>query len=337
MKILFFTPSFYPTTGGLESVARSLAKGLSEQNYIVKILTFTPLQDAQEINEGYEIIRTTHKLDIFKLYLDCNIFVHHNISLKGIWPLFLFPKKWVVLHHLTYYDFNGKLTFLERIKRYLSILANNVSVSNFVNQTLPKKGEVIHNPYNEDIFYLKSHLKRAHRLLFVGRLVSDKGCLLLLESIHKLKMEGIEVYLSIIGDGPEQAKLKKYCRDKKIEKLVNFLGLKTGSDLADEYNKHQTLVIPSIWKEPFGIVALEGIACGCNIIVSDGDGLIESSLGCGYPFIKGDCADLVSTIKKVHLNGDLDATYKIPSLLKEYSQSAVAKNWVKFFNSVYEN
>ena len=219
MKILFFTPSFYPTTGGLESVARSLAKGLSEQNYIVKILTFTPLQDAQEINEGYEIIRTTHKLDIFKLYLDCNIFVHHNISLKGIWPLFLFPKKWVVLHHLTYYDFNGKLTFLERIKRYLSILANNVSVSNFVNQTLPKKGEVIHNPYNEDIFYLKSHLKRAHRLLFVGRLVSDKGCLLLLESIHKLKMEGIEVYLSIIGDGPEQAKLKKYCRDKKIEKL----------------------------------------------------------------------------------------------------------------------
>lgn len=337
MKILFFTPSFFPNTGGLESVARSIAKSLVNHQVSIQLITLTPLREENEIKEGYEIIRCPNKMTLLKAYFNCDIFFHHNVSLKGIWPLILFPKKWVVLHHITYYDFYGHLSLLERFKRILSSFGKNVSVSNYVNQTLPKKGLVIHNPYNEEVFRYKPEIKRVKRLLFVGRLVSDKGCMLLLESIYLLKLKGIDAYLTIVGEGSEKDKLTQYCIAKKICNLVIFSGLKTGDALVDEYNKHQTLVIPSIWKEPFGVVALEGIACGCNVIASDGDGLAEACLGLGHLFKKEDIHSLSDAILEHHINTPINKIILIPIQLKNHYQNTIAATWINYLRTIYEN
>lgn len=48
------------------------------------------------------------------------------------------------------------------------------------------------------------------------------------------------------------------------------------------------MIVPSIYNEAFGIVTLEGLACGCRCIVSDGDGLHEAVGKYGTLFIKGD-------------------------------------------------
>lgn len=335
MKILFYTPSFYPNTGGLESVARSIAKSLVSYQFKIQVATLTPLLNSEELEEGYEIIRYPNKFSLLKAYLNCDIFFHHNVSLKGIWPLLLFPKKWVILHHLTYYNFIGQLSLLERLKRALSYFGNNVSVSNYVNQTLPKNGVVIYNPYNEEIFYFKPEVEREKKMLFVGRLVSDKGCMLLLEAIYKLKTQGVEVYLDIVGDGPERNRLTQYCDEKNICNLVQFLGVKKGVALASEYNKHDTLVIPSIWKEPFGVVALEGIACGCKIIASDGDGLSEACLGVGYLFKKGDVSSLSDAILEHHINAS--KMNSVPVQLAAHRQDKIAEKWVEYLKTVYEN
>lgn len=337
MKILFFTPSFYPNTGGLENVARSIAKSLVFHQFSIQLITLTPLQEAPEVEDGYEIIRCPNRMTFFKAYLHCDIFFHHNVSLKGIWPLLLFPKKWVILHHLTYYNFFGRLSLLERLKRGLSYFGKNVSVSTYVNQTLPKSGSVIYNPYDDEIFYPKPEVKKDKKILFVGRLVSDKGCMLLLEAIYLLKKKGIEVYLDIVGDGPEQKKLAYYCKEQNISNLVQFLGLKNGNALADEYRKHQTLIIPSIWKEPFGLVALEGIACGCNVIASDGDGLTEACLGIGYFFKKGDVISLCEAILEHHIDIPLNKINKLPIQLKAHHEDEIAKAWVNYLEAIYEN
>jgi glycogen(starch) synthase len=58
---------------------------------------------------------------------------------------------------------------------------------------------------------------------------------------------------------------------------VNFRGVKSGQELVRELNRHRVIVVPSRWQEPFGLVALEGVACGCRAIIADSGGLREAA------------------------------------------------------------
>jgi glycosyltransferase involved in cell wall biosynthesis len=62
-------------------------------------------------------------------------------------------------------------------------------------------------------------------------------------------------------------------------------------------NAHRILVVPSRYDEPFGIVALEGIACGCLVIGSRGGGLKEAIGPCGLTFDNGDAAGLAGLLE----------------------------------------
>ena len=52
------------------------------------------------------------------------------------------------------------------------------------------------------------------------------------------------------------------------------------------------MVIPSRWREPFGVVALEGLACGCVVLASDGGGLPDAVGPAGLIFKRGVQDDL---------------------------------------------
>jgi glycosyltransferase involved in cell wall biosynthesis len=62
-------------------------------------------------------------------------------------------------------------------------------------------------------------------------------------------------------------------------------------------NRHRILVVPSIWEEPFGIVALEGIASGCLAIGSEGGGLADAIGACGMTFPNGDSTALAALLE----------------------------------------
>jgi glycosyltransferase involved in cell wall biosynthesis len=276
MKILFYCLSLYPKTGGLETVAQILAQGLSDKGHEVYLITDTSLNEFEEIQAHYNILRKPKKLKIWQLYLHCDLFIHHNVSLKGMWPLLLFPKPWVVIHHLTYYNRNGQLKPLEWLKRNLSRFAINISCSHYVNNTLPKKDHVVWNPYDEQTFY-NQHLERKEKsFVFVGRLVSDKGCDILIEAFVRLVAEHPDATLTIVGDGPDKPKLLALVAQYDLKEQVFFTGILKGNSLAAKLNEHQMAIIPSIWQEPFGVVALELIACGCIPIYSDVGGLREA-------------------------------------------------------------
>src|SRR2546423_11563028 len=113
-------------------------------------------------------------------------------------------------------------------------------------------------------------IPRNKELVFLGRLVSDKGADLLLMSLAKLKAQGLTPKLTVIGTGPEECSLKQQSVRFGIDGQVSFVGAKIETDLAQLLNEHQIMVVPSRWQEPFGIVALEGIACGCIVVGSEG-------------------------------------------------------------------
>ena len=331
MKILIYTPAFLPKIGGLENMAHMLGKELSALNHQVTIITLTA-NDNHDNFLDYSVIRKPSLLKLWQEYLHCDLILYLNISLKGIWPLLFKKKPAFVSHQITYFNFDGSLNYLERLKRYLTRYMINISCSDYVRQTLPKsQGVVIHNAYDQNIFKsIITYTNRTKDLVMVGRLVSDKGVDTLLEALYHLKKDNILPNLSIIGEGPELSYLKGLSTKYNLDEQVIFLGKIIGTDLAQEINKHKIMIVPSKWKEPFGLVALEGLACGCKLIVSDTGGLKEASGGFCSTFENGNAISLYE-ILKISIKDNLNSP-DCSLHLKNHEAVNITKQYAQCFN-----
>lgn len=335
MKILIFSPAFLPMIGGLENMAYMLAKEWTEAGMEVTLITNASQGDFIDDKEPFKIVRNPTNNIYWSVYLKTDMVFFLNVSLKGIWPIFFKKKPVFVSHQITYFNINGKLNFLEKIKRQLSMRFVNISCSSFVRDTLPtKKGVVIHNAYNSAIFSnITGYEKRIKDIIFVGRLVSDKGLDTLLKALGLLKSERNQnLSLEIIGVGPELKYLKELCHVLSIESQVTFLGKMIGVDLCKKINEHKIMVVPSKWKEPFGLVALEGIACGCKMVVSKYGGLNEAVGGMAQLFENGCETSLASAILS-SLNTPLFSKEVIEDHLRRHKQKYVAQEYLFLFKN----
>jgi glycosyltransferase involved in cell wall biosynthesis len=155
---------------------------------------------------------------------------------------------------------------------------------------------VIPNGYREELFRRLPSVARDRELAFLGRLVSDKGVDILLHALERLATCGLRPALSVIGEGPEEHALRGMSRDLGLEPQVRFLGARTGEELPRLLNAHEILVVPSRYHEPFGTVALEGIACGCVVVGTHGGGLPEAIGACGITVPNGDAGALANAL-----------------------------------------
>lgn len=295
MKVLMFSPAFYPSIGGLEAVVAMIAEGLSNLDCKVKVVT-TTFGSGDDSAFPYKVIRSPSVSELLALTRWCDVFFHHNVSLKGIWPLLFVRRPWVVAHHGWYTRTDGALGWQDSLKRFVTRFATNIAVSQAVAAHLPVDCTVIPNPFRDDLFRLVPDVARDRELVFLGRFVSDKGCDLLLEALAILAAQGMRPALTVIGSGPEEANLIKQSHDLGITDQIVFAGKKSGEELVNLLNQHAIMIIPSKVQEGFGIVALEGIACGCHVIASSGGGLPEAIGDCGVTFPNGDPQVLASRI-----------------------------------------
>ena len=111
--------------------------------------------------------------------------------------------------------------------------------------------------------------------LFVGLLEEHKGILNLTEAFRHVKDEA-EVELLIVGTGSLEDKLKRLIAQQGCQDRIKLLGrIDDKGILANLYANAIALVIPSIWPENAPLVALEALACGTPIVVSNQGGLPE--------------------------------------------------------------
>lgn len=111
-------------------------------------------------------------------------------------------------------------------------------------------------------------------ILFVGRLVKQKGVEYLLRAIYQAKEQFPDLRLKIVGMGELESALKRLCTNFMISDRVEFLDWKSGQELVRLYQKAQMVIIPSIY-EPFGMTALEALACQRPVVASRVGGLQE--------------------------------------------------------------
>lgn len=331
MKILIYSPLFYPSIGGLETVVLILAQEFVAQGHQVKLVSQTPSAELDKF--PFEVIRNPHAYSLLALTRWCDIYFQPNISLKGIWPLFLIHKPWVVAHHNWYTRTNGELGWQDYIKHFMVQFASGISVSQAVANHISTPSKVIPNPYREDVFYQRSNIPRDQELIFVGRLVSDKGVDLLLEALSELKETGLTPKLTVVGAGVEGTNLHELAESLNIQEQVNFVGIKVEQELAELLNRHQIMVVPSRWQEPFGVVALEGIACGCVVIGSEGGGLKEAIGLCGVTFPNGQVTALTTILANLLTDPEQMIVYRkqAEKHLSIHQKSCVAQAYLQVF------
>lgn len=332
MNILITSYFFKPHIGGIETITENLANEFVRMGHRVIIVTTSTLDNNNEFKLPYPVLRNPSVKEIYNAYKWCDIFVHSGISLKWIWPLFIKKRPWVIIYHQVYYQKGWKGI----IKKICSLFSHNIAVSNTSKKGYElKKATVIYNSYNESIF---NNINKSPRnnFVFVGAVTHDKGCNILLEAFDKFKKETNSDYkLYIIGDSIErrlfekQASILSSCND------IIFLGQKSQEEVASILNENRILIVPSITPEAFGIVTLEGLACGCIVIGSNKDGIEEALGGCGITFEKGDINDLSLKMKEAYNYTEQDylkMRNKAKKHLEELSLHNIAKQYISFFS-----
>ena len=295
MKILFSSYAFSPSVGGIESVSKILAENFSTEGHDVQLITETLGEEVA--GAKYRLIRKPSFAKLLRLLRWSNLLFQNNISLRSLIPALLLRKRAVVVHQTWIQNVRGEINWNDRIKRALLPFVTNIAISQAIADRLGTPALVIGNPYDDNVFRLLPNVVRDRTIAFLGRLVSDKGADLLLQAMKLLQSEGLTPDLTIIGAGPEEQNLRKLAHELGLDRQVTFAGEKSGPPLAELLNRHRILVVPSRWAEPFGVVALEGIACGCVVIGSENGGLKEAIGPCGVLFENGNAHDLADRLK----------------------------------------
>lgn len=104
-------------------------------------------------------------------------------------------------------------------------------------------------------------------ILYFGRLAKEKGVKTLIDAAQKVNCK-----LVILGTGPIEDELKEYAKGSPN---IKFKGFRTGKVLEDFIKNSKCVVLPSEWYENGPYSAMEAMAMGKPLIVSDNGGLPE--------------------------------------------------------------
>lgn len=118
------------------------------------------------------------------------------------------------------------------------------------------------------------------KILFVGRLAAKKGVDWLLHAFALALQDRPDLHLNIVGGGPMGTELKELADQLGIFPRVSFSGPVPHRELPARYSESCVSVIPSIRakggdREGLGLTAIEALACGCPVIVSDTPSLAD--------------------------------------------------------------
>jgi glycosyltransferase involved in cell wall biosynthesis len=184
-------------------------------------------------------------------------------------------------------------------------------------------GSVIYNPV--DIGVIRRTEEEFGKVLFIGNVTERKGIMRLVEAVSDM-----DVMLHIIGDG--------YMLPKIDGKNIVKHGRVEYQELLTHLSTAEMLVVPSLWPEPFGRVAVEGMAAGVPVITSPMGGLPEV-VGDGGMIMEGvEVEDIRDTIIIVHEDEELrkDLGEKGLKRSKRFHPDTIAEEMIALYNRILE-
>jgi glycosyltransferase involved in cell wall biosynthesis len=372
MNILLYSHLFFPSIGGLETVSDTLANGLIANSIPCKVITTSKYSGNEEFI--FEVYRKPNLRKQLELIRWADVVIYNGISLAMI-PFVLVFRKPIVWIHVGYQascidglgwvdgekaPLSPWASFLFHIKKKgwrsaiigwmklqlkrivaYHLVAKNVAITQWMNETQPLPRQwVIHNPFPLGSFIQNQNnfQSKLYDFVYLGRLVSEKGVPILLEAFGALVNQwDRNLKLLIIGDGNWKARLEEQSRQLGISENVHFAGKIWGKELIDIVPKAKIGIVPSVWFEPMGGVALELIASGLPVIVSEEGGLKECVGRAGLTFPNGDIQTLAEKMKLLLTDKALynDLKYNAENQLNTFGPASKIRAYIELLNEVY--
>lgn len=179
---------------------------------------------------------------------------------------------------------------------------------------------------------------RPFTIGYAGRLVAEKGLLVLADALALL--DGAW-RLEIYGDGPLRGKLVKRFAKLGLAKRVAFRSRVASTAMPMALAELDAVVLPSLtrsnWKEQFGRILVEAMACGTPVVGSD-SGEIPHVIGeAGLIAPEGDARALAAALKRLRDEPGLAATLAQAGrarVLARYTQQQIAAQTAAFYREV---
>ena len=372
-KILILNHEYPPVGGGGGKITQNLCEGLVSKGYDIRVLTShyrnLPLQESKP----FIVYRLrVHRKQVFRAtFIDMLWFVIKS-TLKGLkvvcqWKpdiihahfavpagaaAYLISRLTGIPYVLTVHggDIPGaapkKTAGWFRVVYPFSKLIwkraeRVIAVSEYVKELAEKKYEVpiqvIGNGINLDQFTpkkIESH--PIPRILFVGRLSSEKNPLALAHSLSALADMAWECI--VLGDGVMKSELASLIQKKKMMDRIILKGWVTQLEVLKWMGTSDILFMPSLM-EGLPISGLQGLACGLAPVLSKTGGCIHlvKEGENGYLVEPGDIVGYTDALRQLLSDPDLLLRYRKYSvkMSAQFSINAVVDQYDKVFQSLH--
>lgn len=178
-----------------------------------------------------------------------------------------------------------------------------------------KNTYAVHNGADEALFHPLPAGATRNRpvpiVLYVGRLVPQKGVHVLIEAMEILQQRNVQVLCKVVGSshaGGSQSKMTAYvkslhnCRPPNVQ----FEGFRAATEIAQEYRAADVFCCPSTWQEPFGNVNVEAMASGIPVVATRVGGIPEIAAEGGIVLVEpGSAVKLADALQKLIEDQDL--------------------------------
>ncbi|MFL1012231.1 glycosyltransferase family 4 protein [Flavisericum labens] len=267
---------------------------------------------------------------------------------------FFKPKLVVTFHgHDAFFPINGFIPnhgYYNDLFKYGNLItANTPYLGNEILKLgcLKEKLKIIPVAVNTSYFYPKDTLRKVEtslRLISVGRLDKVKGHSYAIKAVHDLINKGIDLTLTIIGDGAERNNLEKLIKTYGLEDKVFLLGKKSQEQVRDALWQHHVYLLTSVAlpdgrRETQGLATLEAQACGLPAIVFDSGGVkytVKDEVT-GFICKEQDVVTLVQKIELLYSNRNLISKMGDNAIIfvnENYSQKMIDDKWRIIYNDL---
>lgn len=188
--------------------------------------------------------------------------------------------------------------------------------------------------------------RKPEQLLFVGRLVAQKGLQHLLGAMQPVVASISACQLLVIGSGPGRSGYQQQVKALGLEKNIKFLGAVSALAVRDSMRESSIVVVPSITgpagdKEGLGLVAIEALGCGSAVIAHDYAAVhdVITDEKTGLLVAQGNEAALASAI--ISLLEDPQLQHRLAAagrtaVLERFDLPAVASAYSKLFERLLD-
>lgn len=173
---------------------------------------------------------------------------------------------------------------------------------------------------------------------YVGRLVEEKGVHILLEAVAELEREW---RLRILGGGPLRPHFETLAQNLRMGDKVTFHPPLPSGDIPVFLNRLDALVLPSLtrqnWKEQFGRVLVEAMACGIPVVGSASGEIPNTIAGAGLIFEEGEVNELRGALRRLMEDGSLRQRLSElgrERVLAHYTQERIAEQTHRIYQEM---